>query len=263
MLKGRNEKHSLNFSNNQLANYFSTLRNCEDSRDRHNNNHEILAPSIDKMMQDLIDETVNCDSPLEDVKLVANKVKNGKASGLHMLSAELVKLANDSFMLVFTKLLNKLYKGGDEANLSNYRGITLLSIFGKVFLGVLLDRLTNVISQFEIREQNQVGFRKGYQTSDHIFTLHALIENYFRNNKGPLYVCFVDFKKAFDSMDHKLSLQQLVTYGIKGNFLKVISSLYHQVKSCVRGNDNLTDIFPCNRGVQQGCLLSPVFFVYI
>ena len=105
-------------------------------------------------MQDLIDETVNCDIPLEDVKLVANKIKNGKASGLHMLSAELVKLANDSSMLVFTKLLNKLYKGGDEANLNNYRGITLLSIFGKFFLGVLLDRLTNVISQFEIREQN-------------------------------------------------------------------------------------------------------------
>ena len=61
-------------------------------------------------------------------------------------------------------------------------------------------------------------------------------------------------------MDHKLLLQQLVTYGIRGNFLNVISSLYHKVKSCVRGNNRLTDIFPCNRGVWQGCLLSPVLF---
>ena len=68
------------------------------------------------------------------------------------------------------------------------------------------------------------------------------------------------FKKAFHSVDHKLLLQQLVTYGIKSNFLKVIKSLYDQVKSCVRGNDSLTDIFPSNRGVRQGCLLSPVLF---
>ena len=123
-----------------------------------------------------------------------------------------------------------------------------------------IDHFGKPITQFEILEQNQIGFRKGYQTSDHIFTLCALIENYFKNNKGSLYVCFVDFKKAFDSVDHKLLLQQLVTYGIKGNFLKVIASLYDKVKSCVRGKDSLTNIFPCSRGVRQGCLLSPVLF---
>ena len=230
------------------------------------------------MTHNLIDETLNCDISLEEVHMMAKKLKNGKAPGLDMLSAELLKHSNENFRLVFTKQFNKLlrsgkfpeewsvgiivvlFKGGDEADLNNYRGITLLSIFGKFFLGVLLERLNKIISQFEILEQNQIGFRKGYQTSDHIFTIRALIENYFKNNKGPLYVCFVDFKKAFDSVDHKLLLQQLVTYGIKGNFLKVISSLYDKVKSCVRGNDNLTDIFPCNRGVRQGCLLSPVLF---
>ena len=57
------------------------------------------------------------------------------------------------------------FKGGDEADLKNYRGITLLSIFGKFFLGVLFERLNTVVSNFEILEQNQIGFRKGYQTS--------------------------------------------------------------------------------------------------
>ena len=89
-------------------------------------------------------------------------------------------------MNVFTKLFNNLLqsgkfpqewsigiivvlcKGGDKADLNNYRGISLLSIFGKFFLGVLLERLNNIISQFQILEQNQIGFRKGYQTSDHI-----------------------------------------------------------------------------------------------
>ena len=230
------------------------------------------------MTQNLIDESLNRDISLEEVTLMAKRLKSGKASGLDMLSAELLKHANENFMIVFTKLFNKLlqsrtfpeewsvgiivvlFKGGDEADLKNYRGITLLSIFGKFFLDVLFERLNNVVSNFEILEQNQIGFRKGYQTSDHIFTLRAIIENYVRNNKGPLYVCFVDFQKAFDSVDHRLLLQQLVTYGIKGNFLKVITSLYDKVKSCVRGNDSLTDIFPCKRGVRQGCPLSPVLF---
>ena len=275
-LKNRIDKPNLAFSNNQLSSYFSTLFKSEDDKDT--NEHEISIPSIDTMTQNLIDETLNRDISVEEVKQMAKNLKTGKASGLDMLSADLLKQANITFMLVFTKLFNKLlqsgkfpeewsigilvvlFKGGDEKDLNNYRGITLLSIFGKFFLGVLLERLNNIISQFEILEQNQIGFRKGYQTSDHIFTLRALIEHCFKNNKGPLYVCFVDFKKAFDSVDHKLLLQQLVTYGIRGNFLKVISSLYDKVKSCVRGNDSLTDIFPCNRGVRQGCLLSPVLF---
>ena len=133
-------------------------------------------------------------------------------------------------MLVFTKHFNKLlqsgkfpdewsigilvvlFKGGDEKDLNNYRGITLLSIFGKFFLGVLLERLNNIISQFEILEQNQIGFRKGYQTSDHIFTLRALIENCFKNNKGPLNVCFVDFTAAcYLRNKGKFSKSHLVT----------------------------------------------------
>ena len=274
-LKIRKGKPSLNFSNIELSNYFSNLLNCAESSD--STEPEVLAP-INTMTQNLIDETLNHDISLEEVKMMAKRLKSQKASGLDMLSAELLKCANENFMIVFTKQFNKLlqsgtfpeewsigiivvlFKGGDETDLNNYRGITLLSIFGKFFLGVLLDRLNNIISQYEILEQNQIGFRKGYQTSDHIFTLRSIIENYFRNNKGPLYVCFVDFKKAFDSGDHKLLVQQLVTYGIKGNFLKVIKSLYDQVKSCVRGNNSLTDIFPCNRGVRQGCLLSPVLF---
>ena len=113
----------------------------------------------------------------------------------------------------------------------------------------------NAISQLKILEQNQIR-------SDHIFTIFifSLFKYYFKNIIGPLYVCFVDFKKVFDSVDHKLILQQLVTYGIKEKFLKVITSLYDRVISCVRGNDSLTDIVPCNRGVRQGYFLGPVLF---
>ncbi len=233
---------------------------------------------IDSETISLIDESLNCVISIDEVKQMAKKLKNGKASGLDMLSAELLKNANDKFLHIFTKLFNTLlqsgnfpeewsvgiitviFKGGDKTDLNNYRGITLFSIFGKFFLGVLLDRLNKAITNFEILEENQVGFRKGYQTSDHIFTLQSIIENAFQTSKGSLYFCFVDYKKAFDSINHKLLLHKLVTYGINGNFLKVISSLYAKVKSCVRGNNGLTEIFPCDKGVRQGCVLSPVLF---
>ena len=277
-LRNSKEKTSLTFSNTELCSYFSNLLNSNTNAITEDREFDYSDSSLDAATQSLIDDTLNSVISFEEVKQMSKKLKNGKAVGLDMLGAELLKNVNDRFLRVFTKLFNKLlisgkfpeewsvgiivalFKGGDKTDLNNYRGITLLSIFGKFFLGVLLERLNNTIARFGILEENQIGFRKGYQTSDHIFTLRAIIENTFENSKGPLYLCFVDFKKAFDSVDHKLLLNKLVTYGINGNFLKVISSLYSKVKSCVRGNDGLTDTFPCNRGVRQGCVLSPVLF---
>ncbi len=112
----------------------------------------------------------------------------------------------------------------------------------------------------EYLKKIKLALEKVTRHSINFFSLCAIIENSFENNKGPLYFCFVDFRKAFDSVDHKLLLQKLVSYGIKSSFLKIITSLYEKVKSCVRGNDSLTDIFPCNKRARQDCLLSPVLF---
>ena len=90
--KNRKEKPRLNFSNIELSHYFSTLLKSVDSKD--NNEPEILAPSIDTMTQNLIDETLNRDISIEEVKLMAKRLKSIKASGLDMLSAELIKQAN-------------------------------------------------------------------------------------------------------------------------------------------------------------------------
>ena len=70
----------------------------------------------------------------------------------------------------------------------------------------------------------------------------------------------MDFKKAFDSVDYKNLIDTLLSYGINGKVLDVINSLYAKVKSCVRGQNSLTYLFSCHRGVMQGCLLSPLLF---
>ena len=135
-------------------------------------------PSMDTMTQNLIDQNLNRDVSLEEVTLMAKKLKSGKVSGLDMVSAELLKNANENFMLVFTKLFNKvlhsgkfpeewslgiivvLVKGGDEADLNNYRGITLLSIFGKFFLGALLERLNGVVSHLTFLSKTRLVLEK-------------------------------------------------------------------------------------------------------
>ena len=194
-----------------------------------------------------------------------------------MLNVELFKHLNDRYFTLFVKLLNKildsgdipeewsvgvivlLFKGGDKKYLDNYRGITLLSIFGKLFLGIPLNRLNQTVEEFKILKENQIAYRKSYRTSDHIFTLHTVIENTFASKKT-LYLCFVDFKKAFDSVDYKILIDTLLSYGIKGKVLDVIKSLYAKGKSCVRGQDSLTNLCSCHCGVRQGCLLSPLLF---
>ena len=105
-LKSIKEKPILNFSNIELSNYFSTFFNSEDSRD--NNESEILTPSVDAKTQRIFDETLNRAISLEEVKLMAKRLKHGRASGLDMLSAELLKHVNENFMIDFTKLFNKL-----------------------------------------------------------------------------------------------------------------------------------------------------------
>ena len=79
--------------------------------------------------------------------------------------------------------------------------------------------------------------------------------------KKQLFTCFVDIRKAFDSVDHNLLWHKLCHLGISQRFLNVLKSMYFKAKSCVRiGNSVCTSYFPCQKGVRQGCPLSPILF---
>ena len=78
--------------------------------------------------------------------------------------------------------------------------------------------------------------------------------------RSRLYVCFVDFKKAFDSVNRNKLWQVLKTNGIKGNIFRVVHSMHESVKTCVRVNGECTKYFECPVGLKQGCMLSPVIF---
>ena len=108
--------------------------------------------------------------------------------------------------------------------------------------------------------KNQIGFRKNCRTSDHVLTLKNVVKKYVTIGKQKLYVCFVDFEKAFDSVWHKGLFKKLQNYGIYGKSLNLIIDLYAKTKCSIKSNTHITDFFSYKKGVRQGCPLSPLLF---
>jgi len=138
----------------------------------------------------------------------------------------------------------------------------LTSVFSKVFLHIVHEKPQRWINSNDIIVEEQSGFRKGYTTVDNIFVLHEMIENYLNRNKK-LYMAFIDFKKAFDSVNRQVLWKILDYYGIRGKIVNVLKSMYDNVTCCVRGADGLSDYFECRNGLKQGCKCSPLLFSII
>ena len=206
-----------------------------------------------------------------------NQLKNNKATSFDSISNEMIKHCGSKVKSVILKLFNlifqsslyphssakgiisTIYKSGDSSDCNNYRGITISSCLGKVFSFILNQRLLNFTSKHKVIPENQIGFMPNSRTSDHVFVLKCAIDKYLRKKKK-LYVCFIDFKKAFDSICHDALFLKLQQNGIGGLFYKIVKSMYLNTKLCVRTSSGLTKGFSSNVGVRQGCSLSPLLF---
>ena len=154
--------------------------------------------------------------------------------------------------------LIKLPKKGDLSSCSNYRGITLLSIPGKVFNRVLLNRMKDVVDP-HLRDQ-QAGFRKGRSSTDQIASLRIILEQSLEWNFS-LYIHFVDYEKAFDSVDRKSLWRLLRLYEVPEKITNIIRNSYEGMTCRVIHGNQVTDAFQVKTGVRQGCLLSPFMFL--
>ena len=119
-----------------------------------------------------------------------------------------------------------IFKKGNRNEASNYRGITLLSIIGKLFTRILNNRLNTWADKYSIYVEAQAGFRKGMSTTDNIFTLNNLITHSLK-----LYWAFFDFTKAFDYVGRDVLWFKLIRLGVRGKMLNIIKSIYCNVRS--------------------------------
>ncbi|KAK3523554.1 hypothetical protein QTP70_002457 [Hemibagrus guttatus] len=141
---------------------------------------------------------------------------------------------------------------------SNYRGITLLSLPGKVYSRVLERRVRPLVEP-RIQEE-QCGFCPGRGTLDQLYTLHRVLEGSWEFAQ-PVHMCFVDMEKAFDRVPRGILWEVPWEYGVRGPLLRAVQSLYNRSRSLVRIASCKSDLFPVHVGLQQSCPLSPVLFI--
>jgi len=152
----------------------------------------------------------------------------------------------------------KLPKKGDLSLCDNYRGIMLLSTPGKVLNRIMLERMKTTVDK-KLRD-HQAGFRSERSCADQIATLRIILEQ-SQEFKSSLYVTFIDFEKAFDSLDREVLWQLMRHYGIPEKFISIIQNTYNGMQCKVIHEGQLTESFSVTTGVRQGCLLSPFLFL--
>jgi hypothetical protein len=209
---------------------------------------------------------------LDEVRLAIKHLKTGKAPGFDGISAEELKATDEPGVKIIHKLCNKIwdtgeipqdwgravivpiYKKKDKLDCSNYRGISLLSLAGKVFCSILHKRMQTRTE--EILAESQAGFRPGRSTIDQLFTLRQIAEKYNEKRK-PLYCCYIDYQKAFDTVWQEGLWQAMRHLGYLSKIVDLLGTLYGSSQSAVRVNGELTSWFSTMTGVRQGCILSP------
>lgn len=258
---------------NDFLEYFRDLSQDENYLQEENMNYK--SPEHMKVL-----DTTDLNKPFTEIEIEKHikRLKNGKSAGSDLVINEYIKYSAKQLMPLYTKLFNRImcerrvpknwlvglivpiYKNkGDRQDCNNYRGITLLSCFSKLFTSAVNERLNDFCEANGILKENQTGFRSGYSTTDHVFLLHTLIELFLSSNCS-LFTAFVDFAKAFDSIPREALWYKLLKEGVAGNILDVIKSIYSDIKSCIFTNGEKSEFFASLKGVRQGENLSPLLF---
>ena len=116
-----------------------------------------------------------------------------------------------------------------------------MSCLGKLFNSVLNNRVDEYLSENNIISETQIGFKKKARTSDHMFVLRTLIEKYTKQSNSRLVTCFIDFKKAFDSVLHQGVFLKMQNAGITGLFYNIVKNMYTDNILTMKIGDGMTD----------------------
>ena len=143
---------------------------------------------------------------------------------------------------------------------TNYRPIWILPILSKIFEKLVHKRLVNYLGKYKLLIKHQYSFQKGKSTEHAILDLHKdIVEAIEKKEKA--CAIFLNFAKAFDTVNHKILLKKLEYYGVRGVPLIWFQSYLHNRQQCVKINQSTSDSKTITCGVPQGSILEPLLFL--
>ncbi|XP_063970828.1 uncharacterized protein LOC135157816 [Lytechinus pictus] len=233
--------------------------------------------AIDRLPQVPVDETMDTIPTLEETRKAIHSLSSGKAPCLDSIPAEIYKEGGMALCKKLHQLFQQIWqhetvpqdfkdasiihlykRKGNRQACDNHRGISLLSIAGKILARVLLHRLTVHLEQGLLPE-SQCGFRKARGTVDMVFAARQLQEKCQEQN-ADLYSTYVDLTKAFDTVSREGLWRIMAKYGCPRKFIAIVRQLHDGMLARVQDNGETTDSFHVSNGVKQGCVLAPTLF---
>ena len=210
-----------------------------------------------------------------EVRKAINEIKSSKAPGSDGIPIELLKATGEEGIHVMTTLCQQIWdtgiwpldwkktvyipipKKGDPRVCANNRTIALISHASKVMLKIIQGRMEQNAQQ-QLPDV-QAGFRKSRGTRDQIANVRWLMERAHEYNQQ-VYLCFIDYSKAFDCVDHDKLWNTLRKMGFPEHLIALLHGLYDNQQATVRVEGGDTEPFGIGKGVRQGCILSPTLF---
>ena len=204
-------------------------------------------------MGDLVNEVYTISS--DEISTVIKALPKEKACGKDNISAELLQCMGEEGLEIMTKLINKIYRSGvipedfrnsifvpipkvsKAQDCSDYRTIALISHASKILLHLIKKRITPVVERH--LGESQMGFRKGKGTRDAIFQLRMIGERVLEMGKK-VYLCFVDYQKAFDRVKHEKLVEIMEKAEIPELERRLIINLYWQQSATVRWDNEIS-----------------------
>ena len=214
----------------------------------------------------------------ENVLKFFSKMDINKATGTDMIGPRLLKLAAPYIADEVTFICNHsisnsvfptkwkeakvtpLHKSGPHEDVNNYRLISILPILSKVLEKHVHDSLSEFLQEFSLLHKTQSGFRTQHSCETALINMTDSWLNAM--DKGKIIgVVLVDFKKAFDLVDHRILLNKLDIYGIKDETLMWFSTYLSNRRQQVSVNNTMSDFKQISYGVPQGSILGPLLFL--
>ena len=203
-------------------------------------------------------EITNIRVSTDEVLKVCKAIDISKSSAVDGLSSKILKDAFVAIVHKLTRLFNlplthgkfpdqwknatviPLQKAGDKSDVNNLRPVFLLPLPGKILEKLVHKKLLHFLEMNNLLDHNQGGFRPNRSTINTVAKMTDMIFNAM-NNKEITVAAFIDFRKAFDTVNHEILIEKLKIIGIRGNLLNWSTDYLANRTQCTLANDTKSD----------------------